>query len=96
MASNLTRDEVRHVALLARLQLSEQEEEQMTRQLNDILAYMEKLGELDTSEVPPTTHAIQVENVFREDRVQPSLEREQALANAPDSDGANFVVPKVI
>lgn len=95
MKEKITLDEVRHVAKLARLELLEQEEKLMTEQINSILDYMDKLNELDTSNVPPTTHAIQLENVFRTDRVEPSLDREEALTNAPQSDGSSFVVPKV-
>jgi len=84
------------VALLARLELSEAEEERMTGQMNSILEYMGKLNELDTKDVPPTTHAIELQNVFRPDLVQPSLDRKDSLANAPGTDGVNFVVPKVI
>jgi aspartyl-tRNA(Asn)/glutamyl-tRNA(Gln) amidotransferase subunit C len=68
----------------------------MTGQINSILEYMDKLNELDTKDVPPTTHAIQLQNVFRPDLVQRSLERTESLANAPGTDGVNFVVPKVI
>lgn len=92
----ITVDEVRHVAELARLSLDPQEEQAMTRHLNMILQYMEKLNEVDTSNVPPTTHAMEQENVFRDDHVHASLDRDQALANAPQTDGANFIVPKVI
>ncbi len=95
METRITREEVRHVALLARLELSEAEEERMTVQMNGILEYMDKLNELETKEVEPTTHAIQLQNVFRPDLVQPSLDREDALANSPGTDGVNFVVPKV-
>lgn len=84
------------MALLARLELSEAEEEQMTGQMNNILQYMEKLNELDTKDVEPTTHAIQLNNVFRPDLVRTSLDREDSLANAPETDGANFLVPKII
>lgn len=92
----ISREEVRHVAELARLRLDPQEESAMTRHLNMILEYMEKLNEVDTSDVPPTTHAIPLENVFRSDQVTDSLDRDRALANAPHSDGVNFIVPKVI
>ncbi len=92
----ISREEVRHVAELARLRLDPEEELAMTRHLNMILEYMDKLNEVDTSYVPPTTHAIPLENVFRPDQVRGSLDRDRALANAPQSDGANFVVPKVI
>lgn len=95
MREKITRSEIRHVAKLARLELQEEEERLMTDQMNNILSYMDKLNELDTSAVAPTTHAIQLQNVFRKDQVEPSLEREEVLANAPQSDGASFVVPKV-
>jgi aspartyl-tRNA(Asn)/glutamyl-tRNA(Gln) amidotransferase subunit C len=96
MTSKITREEVRHVAKLARLELSESEEERMTGQMNGILEYMDKLNELDTGNIPPATHAIQLRNVFRPDSVQDSIERKDSLANAPGTDGVNFVVPKVI
>jgi aspartyl-tRNA(Asn)/glutamyl-tRNA(Gln) amidotransferase subunit C len=96
MDAKITVQEVRHVALLARLELSEAEEQRMTGQINSILEYMDKLNQLDTKDVPPTTHAIQLQNVFRQDAVQCSLDRRESLANAPGTDGVNFVVPKVI
>jgi len=96
MDAKITGQEVRHVALLARLELSDTEEQRMTGQINSILEYMDKLNELDTKDVPPTTHAIQLQNVFRPDLVQRSLERTESLANAPGTHGVNFVVPKVI
>ena len=96
MDAKITRQEVRHVALLARLELSEAEEERMTGQMNSILEYMDKLNELETRDVEPTTHAIQLQNVFRPDSVQSSLDRKDSLANAPGTDGVNFVVPRVI
>lgn len=96
MTDKITREEVRHVADLARLDLNPDEEVQMTQQLNAILDYMEKLNEVDTSQVEPTTHAVERANVFREDVVGPSLQRDSALANAPQTDGVHFVVPKVI
>jgi aspartyl-tRNA(Asn)/glutamyl-tRNA(Gln) amidotransferase subunit C len=96
METKINREQVRHVATLARLELTEPEELQMTEQMNSILSYMDKLNELNTSDVPATTHAIQRENVSRQDLVKCSLDRELALNNAPASDGANFIVPKVI
>jgi aspartyl-tRNA(Asn)/glutamyl-tRNA(Gln) amidotransferase subunit C len=96
MATKISIEEVRHVADLARLELTEQQELRMTEQMNSILSYMDKLNELDTGDVPPTTHAIQLENVFRQDLVVSSIDRERALDNAPESDGVNFIVPKVI
>ncbi len=96
MKSKISREEVRHVANLARLELTEQEELLMTEQMNSILSYMDKLNELNTTGVSATTHAIQLENVSREDVISCSLDRAQALENAPQSDGVHFVVPKVI
>ncbi len=96
MSEKISREEVRHVAKLARLEQSDQEEERMTGQMNQILGYMDKLNELDTTGVSATTHAIQIQNVFRPDEAVPSIDRQEALANAPETDGSNFVVPKVI
>lgn len=96
MSEKITRDEVRHVASLARLELTETDEIALTDQMNAILTYMDTLNQLDTSEIPPTTHAIQLQNVFRADEVHSSLDRGDALANAPETDRVSFVVPKVI
>ncbi len=96
MSEKITRDEVHHVATLARLELSEADELALTGQMNSILSYMDKLNQLDTQDVPPTTHAIQLQNVFRPDAVQPPLDRAAALANAPETDRVSFIVPKVI
>jgi aspartyl-tRNA(Asn)/glutamyl-tRNA(Gln) amidotransferase subunit C len=92
----LTRDEVLHVANLARLSLMPEEIELFTRQLNDILAYVEKLQELDTAGVEPLAHVIPLFNVFREDAVREGLERDTALGNAPAREDGAFVVPRVI
>jgi aspartyl-tRNA(Asn)/glutamyl-tRNA(Gln) amidotransferase subunit C len=92
----LTRDEVLHVANLAQLNLAPAEIELFTRQLNDILAYMEKLQELDTAGVEPLAHVIPIFNVFREDEVRECLPRETALDNAPAREEGAFVVPRVI
>jgi aspartyl-tRNA(Asn)/glutamyl-tRNA(Gln) amidotransferase subunit C len=92
----LTRDEVLHVAELARLSLAPEEIELFTRQLNDILAYVEKLQELDTAGVPPLAHVIPVYNVLREDAVREGLDRDTALENAPAREEGAFVVPRVI
>lgn len=93
---SLTMNEVEHVARLARLELSTEEKERFTHQLNDILQYVEKLKELDTEGVEPTAHAIPLQNVLRGDAVRPSLDREDVLANAPDREEAFFKVPKII
>lgn len=85
-----------YVAHLARLEFSEAEKEMFTGQLNDILLYMDKLNEVDTTGVEPLSHAIALNNAFREDKVQESLSQEHSLANAPDPRGEFFRVPKVI
>jgi aspartyl-tRNA(Asn)/glutamyl-tRNA(Gln) amidotransferase subunit C len=92
----LSPEEVLHVAELARLSLKPEEIDLFTRQLNDILAYVEKLQELDTTGVAPLAHVIPVFNAFREDEVNPGLPLEEALANAPAREDDNFLVPRVI
>ncbi len=92
----LTRDEVLHVAELARLSLGPGEVEVFTRQLNDILAYVEKLQELETGDVTPMTHAVPVFNVLREDEVREGLPRDRALDNAPAREEGAFLVPRII
>lgn len=92
----ITKKEVAHVAHLARLHLDEDELVRMTAQLDTILSYVAKLDELDTSGVEPTTHAFSISNAFREDDVQDSLDRSQALANGPKQDGEYFIVPRII
>ncbi len=93
---NITRAEVEHVARLARLALPEEELHTLTGQMDAILAYVAKLGELDTGGIIPTAHAVPMENAFRPDTVRPSLGVEPALANAPDATQGCFRVPKVI
>lgn len=92
----LSSKEVEHVALLARLELSDQEKERLTGHLNQIMGHFEKLQELDTSQVEPTSHSIPVRNVFREDVAGPSMTVEEVLANAPESKDDQFVVPQVV
>lgn len=92
----IDRDQVRKVALLARLALSETEEEQFAAQLSNILDYFEQLNELDVTDVPPTFRAIDVSNVVRSDTLIPDPNREAILDNAPDRDGEFFKVPKII
>ncbi len=92
----LTVQQVRHVADLARLELDPQTVETMAGQLETILGYVEKLSEVDTSEIEPTSHAIALTNAFREDRIHAHLDPEEALANAPVKEEGSFVVPKVI
>jgi aspartyl-tRNA(Asn)/glutamyl-tRNA(Gln) amidotransferase subunit C len=96
MSEKISRDEVRHVARLARLEFSATQEDRLTEQMNSILGYMDKLNELDTAGLTPMSHATGLRNVFRDDAIGDSLKREQALDNAPADDGINFVVPKII
>jgi aspartyl-tRNA(Asn)/glutamyl-tRNA(Gln) amidotransferase subunit C len=92
----ISKDGVAHVAHLARLSFSEEETGKFTSQLNDILLYMDKLNEADTTDVEPMTHAIAQKNAFRDDTVGESLPIEVSLANAPEARGSCFQVPKVI
>ncbi len=92
----ITRDEVQRVAVLARLQFSPQEEEILTGQLDKILQYMEKLNQLDTTNVEPLAHAVDVTNAFREDRVANQPSPDAMLANAPARERNFFKVPKII
>jgi aspartyl-tRNA(Asn)/glutamyl-tRNA(Gln) amidotransferase subunit C len=89
-------DDVGHVATLARLGLSPAERELMRTQLSSILAYVESLRELDTSNVPPSSHVIQIENVSRPDVHEPGLPLAEVMANAPDRQGDYFSVPAVL
>lgn len=98
MSSTLTRDDVLRVAELARLELSEAEVTMFTRQLDEILGYAQQVQEIDTSGVPPTSHALAVEGAWREDVEAASLPIATSLANAPsaDRDAGLFKVPKVL
>ena len=89
----ITRDDVLHVAALARLDLTEDEIARLEVQLNDILEAVGKVSELDLSEVPPTSHPLDVVNAFRADEPQPSLPLDDVFANAPERDGDLFRVP---
>jgi aspartyl-tRNA(Asn)/glutamyl-tRNA(Gln) amidotransferase subunit C len=89
----IDREEVLHVARLARLELSEEELEPMARELSAVLDHIAKLDELDLSEVPPTSHVVEVTGGLRADEPRPSLPREVALANAPAVSGDGFLVP---
>jgi aspartyl-tRNA(Asn)/glutamyl-tRNA(Gln) amidotransferase subunit C len=89
----ITREDVLHVAQLASLELTEEEIARLEVQLNDILAAVGKVSELDLEDVPPTSHPLAVVNVFRPDEPRPSLPREDVFANAPTRDGDHFRVP---
>jgi aspartyl-tRNA(Asn)/glutamyl-tRNA(Gln) amidotransferase subunit C len=93
---NISRREVDHVAALARLELSDAEQETLTHQLSNILTYVEQLNELDTSGVEPTSHVLEIRNVMRDDVALPSLSQERALANAPEKAAGHYKVPKII
>jgi len=88
--------DVAYVAELARVRLTEEEKKEFQSQLEDIVAYVAKVRELDVSGVEPTAHGIPVENVFREDKVKESLSGEQALSNAPRQRDGHFEVPKIV
>jgi aspartyl-tRNA(Asn)/glutamyl-tRNA(Gln) amidotransferase subunit C len=89
----ITRDQVLHVAKLARLALTEEEVERLGAQLDAILDAVSKVSELDLADVPPTSHPLDLVNVFADDEPRPSLDREAALALAPDAENGAFRVP---
>lgn len=89
----IDREQVLHVARLARLELTEAEVERMAAELSGVLGHIERIGELDLDRVEPTSHVVALENVLRADEPAPSLSRERALAGAPDAAGAGFRVP---
>ncbi len=94
--SALSRRDVEHVARLARLALNDAEIEKMREQLTAILTHIDTLRALDTEQVEPTSHAVPMENVMREDEPRPSLPQEAMLANAPDRSADFFRVPRII
>ena len=92
----ISKDEVLYVADLARLNLDETAIEKFAGQIGEILDYVDKLNEVDTAGVKPTSHAISLTNALREDEQQEHLDRGKVLANAPQKEEGNFVVPKVV
>jgi len=94
--TKITLEEVRHIAHLSRLNLTREEEEKFTRELDKILEWVEKLREVDTQKVPPTTHVVPLKNVFREDRERKSIPSELILSLAPEKKYNHFRVPRVI
>ena len=92
----ITKDEVLYVADLARLNLAEAAIEKFAGQIGEILEYVDKLNEVNTEGVKPTSHAISLTNAFREDEPREHLDREKALANAPEKEAGSFIVPKVV
>ena len=93
---SLTRADVEKVSLLARLELAPDELDALTLQLGEIVGYVAQLGELDTRDIEPMAHAMDLANVFADDTLLPSLDREQALANAPKRDAECYRVPAVL
>ncbi|MBS0013069.1 MAG: Asp-tRNA(Asn)/Glu-tRNA(Gln) amidotransferase subunit GatC [Desulfobacterales bacterium] len=92
----ISREEVAHVAALARLTIDEADVDGFARNLGDILAYAESVSRADTTDVPPTAHAVEICNAFRQDEVAGHLDAQSTMANAPESEDGSFVVPKVI
>ena len=93
---SISKENIEHIASLARLSLTEEEKELFGLQLSSILDYMEKLNELDTIDVEPTSHVLPLNNVMRDDISGPSIQREDALMNAPNHTDKFFRVPKII
>ncbi|MCW3794254.1 aspartyl/glutamyl-tRNA(Asn/Gln) amidotransferase subunit C [Chryseobacterium mucoviscidosis] len=93
---SISNNDVQHVAKLARLNLTAEEEQTLTGQLNAILKYAEKLNELDTEDIEPTTHVLHVSNVMRDDETKESLSIEQVMRNAPEEEDGQFKVPAVM
>lgn len=94
--SKISEKEVEHIANLARIELTEEEKRSFTEQFNTILEYFEIINDLDTEDVPPTSHVIDVTNAFREDQVSPSLAIEDVLKNASKKERGFFKAPKII
>lgn len=95
-STRISRDDVAHLARLARLAVTEDELDLFARQLDVILTSVARVGEVAAPEVPPTSHAVPMTNVFRADEVRPSLPREAILAGAPDVEDDKFRVPKIL
>lgn len=94
--ARITKDQVKHVAHLARLSITEEETELFTKQLDAIISFSELLNEVDTENVQPTTHVLNIRNVMRDDEVRQSLPREDALKNAPDHQDGQVKVPSIL
>ena len=92
----ITIKDVEHIVKLAKLEFTDAEKEKFTHQMNQILEYMDQLNSLDTSNVEPLSHVIELSNVFRADEVKPGVSTEDALKNAPEKNDQFFKVPKVI
>ncbi|MBE7036936.1 MAG: Asp-tRNA(Asn)/Glu-tRNA(Gln) amidotransferase subunit GatC [Ruminococcaceae bacterium] len=93
---NISKEEVLHVAKLARLKFTDDEAEALAKDMESIIGFANKLNELDTEGVVPTAHAIPMSNAFREDVVKPSFDRDAMLQNAPSKEDGGYTVPKVV
>jgi len=92
----VTKEAIEHIANLARLNISEVEKEKLTLEMENIISYMDKLNELDTTDVKPMEHVIPMQNIFREDVVTGSFEREKLMKNAPSYENGCYKVPRVV
>ena len=92
----ITRDEVAHLARLARLAVTDEELDTFAGQLDVILGAVARVGEVAADDIPPTSHAVPLQNVFRVDQLRPSLTQEQVLAGAPAAEGGRFRVPRIL
>jgi len=88
--------DIEHIALLARLKLTESEKELFSRQVGSIIEYIDQLNELDTNDVEPTAHILSIKNILREDKLSLSIPQDKAMLNAPEKDGSFYRVPKII
>jgi len=93
--SIISKEDVKHVAKLAELDFSDSEIEKITPQLDKILGHVANISKVDTAAIPPTSHTLEIKNVFREDTVRQSLSKEDALLNAPEEMDGGFKVPKI-
>ncbi len=92
----ISKEQIEHVAWLARIELTEDEKKAFTKQLNEILDYFKKIDAIDTSNIEPTFHVIDLVNVLRDDKVEPSLSKTDALKNAPQKEGSFIKAPKIL
>jgi len=95
MVKTISKDVIKHIAKLAELEFGDDELNKITAQLDKILAHVAKISEVDTSEIPPTSHTLKIKNVFREDNVKKPLSKEEVLSNAPEEKDGSFLVPKI-
>lgn len=94
--AKMSKDQVKHVAELARLNVTDDEVAMFEEQLSDIIAYVEKLNEVDTTDVKPTRHVLEMTNVMRKDKTEKGLTQEEALGNAPSKQDGQFKVPSIL